>query len=232
MCNAMSFRRSRDELIQFSNQLQLDLTGVVPEFRPRYRIGPKERHVIMRPTSAAAVRAEMAVWGLIPPNAKEPPKLLLTNARADKIASAWPWKLIHRRGRCLVPSDGFFEPEKPGRSKEKAPWSYYTMQDGSLFVMAGLFTEVADPGTGEVISTYAVITTTANSAIRIHDRMPVILDPEDARAWLWDEDFPDHLLKPYPADRMAGWRVSDEAKHFRKPDHPGMNEPVEEARLL
>ncbi len=61
-------------------------------------------------------------------------------------------------------------PADPG-----APWSYYSMKDGRPFWMAGLSAEAHDPATGEVADTYTVIITDANAAMRVHDRMPVIL---------------------------------------------------------
>ena len=74
-----------------------------------------------------------------------------------------------------------------------------------------------------------MVTTAASAAIRIHDRMPVILEGDDAMgAWLRPGPVPTATLRPYPADRMAGWRVPDEARNSRIPDHPGLIEPVPE----
>jgi putative SOS response-associated peptidase YedK len=166
----------------------------------------------------------VALWDLIPPGQAKP--FLRTNARADGLTTTWPWKTLVHTHRCLVFCDGFFEPEKPARAKGPAPWSYYTRKDGNTFLMAGLFTEVVDPETGEIIYSYTVITTDANEVIRVHDRMPAIIAPEDAETWLFAEIFPQHLLRPFPADLMADWRVPDAAKNPRTPDHPGMIEPV------
>ena len=226
MCNAKSMRRARDEVVYFVQQLGFHLSGPLPEIAPRYRIGPRQMHAIVRKAADETVTLTPALWDLIPPASKERPRYLLTNARADKIAAAWPWQLIHRKGRCLVPSDGFFEPAKPARAKGSAPWWYYALKDGGLFMMAGLCSEAADTQTGEIVTSYAVVTTEANSAIEVHDRMPVMLSPGDAAAWLSGEKLPAHLLRPYPAEAMTGWRVSDEAKNFRKADHAGMIAPL------
>lgn len=40
---------------------------------------------------------------------------------------------------------------------------------------------------------------------RIHDRMPVILRPEDYARWLSDKADPRDLMKPSPADLMRMW---------------------------
>ena len=83
-----------------------------------------------------------------------------------------------------MPASGFWEPEKPAREKGVAPWSYYSMKDGRPFFMAGLWAEAHDPATGEVADTYTVIITDANAAMRVHDRMPVILATDAARRWI------------------------------------------------
>ena len=58
-----------------------------------------------------------------------------------------------------------------------------------------------------------MIITDANAAIRVHDRMPVILSPAAARQWVEPGPLPAELLARYPAEAMAGWRVADLAKN-------------------
>lgn len=63
--------------------------------------------------------------------------------------------------------------------------------------------------TGEWIRTYAIITTEPNAlCATVHDRMPVILDPDDYSRWLGSEADPRDLLRPYPAEKMQAWPVS------------------------
>jgi putative SOS response-associated peptidase YedK len=92
--------------------------------------------------------------------------------------------------------------------------------------MAGLWSEAADPVTGEVADTYTVVIGEANAAMRGHDRMPVILPTDAARAWLEPGPLPTHLLVPFAAAAMTGWRVADDAKNSRIEPHPGMAEPI------
>ena len=66
----------------------------------------------------------------------------------------------------------------------------------------------------------------ANAAMRVHDRMPVILGTEAARRWIEPGPLPAELLVPYPAEEMTAWRVGDDAKNSRIEPHPGMAEPV------
>ena len=230
MCNAMTLRKHRDEIRAFARELSLILAEPMPAWESRYRIGPRQYGLIIRPAGDGEARLEPAIFDLIPPG--QPSKYLLTNARSDKLLTGWPWKAIHRSGRCLTIADGFYEPEKVARSKEKAPWSWYSRPDDQMFAMAGLFTEAAHPETGEVISSFAVITTDASADMYIHDRMPVILGPDDARAWLTAEETPIDLLQPAPAGTLRRWRVGDAAKSSRAPDGPALIESVETGSLL
>ena len=114
----------------------------------------------------------------------------------------------------------------PGR-KKKQPF-YVRLRDGVLFGFAGLWTP-ADPRTG-VPPTCAIITTTANDLLApIHDRMPVILTPEDEARWL-DPSVTNpasvlSCLRPLPADRMDAYPVSSLVS---SPDNEGAQlvEPV------
>ncbi len=83
------------------------------------------------------------------------------------------------RHRCLVPASGFYEwATVPGR-KAKQPW-YFKLRDGAPFGFAGLWTSGED---GE--GSFVLLTTAPNGLVApVHDRMPVILDPEDEALWL------------------------------------------------
>jgi len=93
-----------------------------------------------------------------------------------------------------------------------------------------LYDECKDKETGREIRSYTIITTTPNKVVgQYHDRMPVILDPEDEAMWL-DADIvePERLLpllKQYPADKMEEWRVGDAARN-PKNDYPEVIRPL------
>src|ERR671914_1928071 len=107
-----------------------------------------------------------------------------------------------RQRRCLVPVDGFFEWEKVG--KEKRP-HMIAMLDRRPFTLAGLWENWKNPETGEWERTFTIITTDANELVaELHDRMPVIIAPEDHERWLKGPN-PRDLLKPYPAEDMTMW---------------------------
>jgi hypothetical protein len=74
---------------------------------------------------------------------------------------------------------------------------------------------------------FAIITTDANEMVaEIHDRMPLILAPNDYARWLGEEPDPHDLMRPFPAEPMRTWPIST---RVNKPenDDPSIVEPIE-----
>ena len=96
------------------------------------------------------------------------------------------------------------------RGRDKQPF-HFGMQDDSLFAFAGLWDRWRDPA-GAVIESCSILTTTPNSLLAdIHDRMPVILRPENYNLWL-DPGFKDakalaEVLVPFDAEQMRCFPV-------------------------
>ena len=62
------------------------------------------------------------------------------------------------------------------------------MADKAPFALAGLWKELADPKTGELLDRYLVITCEPNALMaELHNRMPVIIDVADYDRWLSSE---------------------------------------------
>ena len=117
-----------------------------------------------------------------------------------------------------MPLDGFFEWARRGDGKRpfyfhmdgKRPL-YFHMKDGEPFAVAGLW-EVWEGG-GGVMETCTLLTTEANELLApYHDRMPVIIRPEDYDLWLDAEvrraEILQPLLRPYPHEEMTAYAVS------------------------
>ena len=140
-------------------------------------------------------------WGLVPfwaKDAKGGPKMI--NARAETLASKF--RRTFERRRCLLPADGFYEWEKL-EDGTKQPW-FIHRADGAPMVFAGLWEVWKPEGAAEdepPLRTCSIVTTAANDLLaRIHDRMPLVLGPNDWDEWL-DRDVTDvsrlqHLLRP------------------------------------
>ena len=94
------------------------------------------------------------------------------------------------------------------------------MTDESAFAFAGIWDSW---GTGERIRSCAIITTAANETVQpVHERMPVILRPENYRLWLdpqTDSGSLVKLLAPYPAATMSADPVGS-AVNFAENDGP------------
>ena len=125
-------------------------------------------------------------WGLIPHWAKEDSILQYTlNARWESMTDKPSFRQAER---CLLIADGFFEwqwLDTNGRKKKKY---LIGKPGGSLFAFAGLCDQWANPDTGELIRTAAIVTTQAKGIMReIHNskmRMPVVLSESEESDWL------------------------------------------------
>jgi len=173
---------------------------------------------------------ECMVWGLVPFWAHDPSiGRKLINARAETVAEKPAFRASFAKKRCLVPASGFYEWKS--EKGEKVPF-YYQLEGGGHFAFAGLFDTWLDPAGGER-RTFVIITTDVNALVgKIHDRMPVILHREDEEAWLDGESDPgllENLLAPFPAEEMAGYRVSTKVNN---PENEGADliEPQEKGR--
>lgn len=149
----------------------------------RYNIAPSQSVAAIRVLSGEEGRELVSLrWGLIPHWAKEAKSEYSTiNARAETVAEKPTFRAAFRRRRCLIPADGFFEWSPTPDGTGKQPW-YVTRKDGGLFAFAGLLErwEPADGMEGQAVDSCTIIVTEANDLLRrIHDRMPVILDPAD-----------------------------------------------------
>jgi putative SOS response-associated peptidase YedK len=172
----------------------------------RFNIAQGQWIIIVRPEKGER-SPSLARWGLVPSWSKDPTAgVKPINARAEGITTKPMFRGALRHGRCLVPASGFYEWKAGGKTKVQ---HFIQPKGGGIFVFAGISSIWAGPD-GE-LETCAIVTTEANSLMQpIHNRMPVILDPEAARAWLDPENkHPDALLLPYPTEAMEAWQVGN-----------------------
>ncbi len=118
-----------------------------------------------------------------------------------------------RSQRCLIPCDCFIE----GTTKEglNKPFVIY-LRDRRPFSLAGIWDQWTDEETGEVVKSFAIVTTVANSLLQMlpHHRSPVILRESEEKTWLKSDNLHKitDLLKPYPAELMNAHPISPEIK--------------------
>lgn len=171
----------------------------------------------------------MARWGFIPRWHKPergPPRRPV-NAMSETVASNGMFRDAYRFRRALMPVDGYFEWRANKGSKVKQPYAI-ALKDGRPFALAAIWESWRDEH-GMEQRTFAVLTCPPNDLMAtIHDRMPVILAPEDYREWLGEEPDPAHLLRPYPSEDMIMWPVSTRVNSPKNND-PDIIVPVPEA---
>lgn len=185
--------------------------NALPELRPRYNIAPTQNIPIVRETGEKRCFA-LARWGLVPHWAKAIDFGFSTiNARSETVASKPAFRSAFRQRRCLIPADGYYEWQTIPSSKTKQPW-FIALGDREPMALAGLWEQWRSPE-GEELESCTIIVTDANDLMKpIHDRMPVILAPEDWDTWLTPENKDtqalQNLLKPYPSEGIVAWMVS------------------------
>lgn len=170
----------------------------------RYNIAPSQTVPVVISTERGR-EAAMHRWGLVPAWSKDLAIAYKTiNARSETAATSPAFRSAFKARRCLVPVSGFYEWQKL-EAKTKQPWYITPADEGGVFAFAGLWEEWK--GQDPPLRTFTILTTTPNEFMApIHDRMPVILEPEDWDGWLKDGDAA--LLKPCSPDRMAKRKVS------------------------
>jgi len=167
-------------------------------------------------------------WGLIPSWAKDATiGNKLANARGETVAEKPSFRTAFKYHRCLIPASGFYEWK--GEKGSKQPW-YISLKSGNPMAFAGLW-EKWQPTEGETIESCCIITTDANSLMQtIHDRMPVILSPEQWATWLAPLEHHSDKLIPmiHPCDSksLQAWPVSREVNRVGLRDDAGLIEPT------
>jgi putative SOS response-associated peptidase YedK len=181
------------------------------DWSPRYNIAPTQLVPVIRRNPKTANREFSLIrWGLVPSWAKDPSKgAAMINARSETAAIKPAFNDALKFRRCLIPADGFYEWRKIGTSKQ--PYCF-EVNRGELFSFAGLWETWRDPS-GNAVETCSILTTTANAlAATVHNRMPVILDPQCYERWLdpgiTDTSVVSEFLKPFDARFMSCFPIS------------------------
>lgn len=150
-------------------------------------------------------------WGLLPHWAKSPKISFSTyNARSETADSSPAFRSAFAQRPCLIPASGFFEFSGSGKSRISY---FFTVKDRECFTFAGIYDIWIPSHTGAdlfnnqpVIISCSILTTSPNSLVaEIHDRMPVILSPENESLWLQSNlsiSERKALCTPFPAEKM------------------------------
>ncbi|MBB6118716.1 SOS response-associated peptidase [Nocardiopsis algeriensis] len=197
-------------------------------------------------------------WGLIPSWAKDRNVgYRMINARSETIADKPSFRTAFRRRRCLLPADAYYEWQLIGKDgsaepstspatdphhrrrkakADKKPWSV-RYSGGEPLALAGIFERWRDPEAdandpGAWVWSCAVVTTEAAPELsHIHERMPVVVPPQDWARWLDPAAGPDELallLEDTPAELLRADEVSTDVNSIKN-NGPGLLLPLSES---
>ena len=147
---------------------------VIIKLGARYNIAPTQivPTIIRSPKGPAVMEMR---WGFPSPWGPQP----LINAKAETITTTAFKQQLHQR--CLIPTDGFYE-----WTADKTPIRF-TQPGDEPFCFAGLWQEVSKPGVDSEVTERrcVILTTTPNESVgRVHDRMPLRVNPAHYPWWL------------------------------------------------
>jgi putative SOS response-associated peptidase YedK len=216
MCGRMTL--SRRELAELADELDaMPVAGAAATYRPRYNVAPTDTHPIVRLDPTGERHLQPAIWGFVSTAPGRPP---LFNARAETAPIKDSFRGAFVNGRCIVPADGFYE--WAGTGDARRPFRLHRA-DGKLLLFAGLYEQSATAG-----HRFTILTTEPNTVVaQLHDRMPVILAPDQVDRWLRRGD--PGLLQPAPDDTLVATPVSARVNSVRNDDPACLEPPSPEA---
>ena len=189
--------------------LQPQYMAGIPNLQPQYNVCPTDPADIVLQIDGARELAQVR-WGLVPywwgKPLKELQRLSTFNARVETVKTKPVFREPFKAKRCLMPVSGYFEWQDLADGKQP---HYFTARDGSpILTVAGLWDSWKNRETGERIKSRTMIIGEPNDFVaEVHDRMPVLLQPEQVDHWLSGEMSVDEL-KPAPNDYLQRWPVS------------------------
>ncbi len=219
MCGRYALQSTPAELI---TRFGLDECA---DFSPRYNIPPGTDIPVIRQSPEGRRVLHLLRWGLVPHWSKDPSiGAKLNNARGESVAEKSSFRDAFKRRRCLIPANGFYEWATEGKVKQ--PY-YISLKFGEPMAMGGLWESWKAPD-GSIFRTTCIITTGPNEVMEpIHDRMPVIVAPENWQSWL--NGIPEEvagMVVPYRDEELQAWPVSRRVSKTQD-DDLGLIEPME-----
>lgn len=131
----------------------------------------------------------MLRWGLpgYMPKGSGKKGQVIFNARSETAMEKPTFREGMKNHRIVIPAAGFYE---WNRKKEKYR---FRRTDSPVLFMAGCFQHYEDG------DRFVILTTAANASMEpVHDRMPLILEPDEIAAWIWDGERTKSLLEKQP----------------------------------
>ncbi|MCB1388323.1 MAG: SOS response-associated peptidase [Rhodobacteraceae bacterium] len=191
---------------------------------PRYNVCPTQPVVVVIAGDGQRRLGPMR-WGFVPRWYKTPTDgPLLFNARSETIAEKPAFAEAARKRRCLIPASGFYEWTRQGDTR--LPW-YITRADEEAMVFAGVWQTWQGPD-GARIASCAIVTAAADGAMaELHDRVPVVVEPDDWPLWLGEAGHGAARLLHGPAEGTLAFRRVGQAVNSNRAEGPELIEPFD-----
>ncbi len=235
MCGRYASSRRPEDLVE---EFEIDKVEVKETLVPDYNVAPtKQVYAVVErpgPEDEAGAHAERQLralrWGLVPFWAKDPAiGSRMINARMESVHEKPAFRRAFASRRCLLPADGYYEwyatEQKTKAGKPLKQPFFIHPADGSVMAMAGLYEIWKDPTRADDDPerfkwTCTVLTTSAEDAVgHIHDRMPLLVEPDRYAAWLdrtvSDPEDLKRLLVPAAPGRLEAYPVSTLVNNVR-----------------
>lgn len=208
MCGRFTLSTNFETLM---DRFEIDDAFEESDYHISYNIAPTQQ-VVSVINDGMKNRMGYLKWGLVPNWSKdEKIGYKLINARAETLSEKPSFRNAFQKRRCLIIADSFYEWKKT--PERKIPMRI-KLKSNEPFAMAGLWESWKSP-LGNTIFSCTIITTKANSFMStIHERMPLIVKPEDEKLWLNPRNSPNSLftriIQPYADDLMEAYEVSSD----------------------
>ncbi|MBV9252259.1 MAG: SOS response-associated peptidase [Acetobacteraceae bacterium] len=199
----------------------------LPNAAATWNLAPTEQALVVRRHPQTGARhLDLLTWGLLPHFTRDPAGARKPiNARAETLATSGMFRDAFAQRRCLVPASAFYEWKRAAQGKH--PYAI-ARRDDEPMALAGLWEGFRAPD-GGVVRSFAIVTTDANPELaQLHNRMPVIVRPEDWTVWLGEAPGDvETLLRPAPDGLLRIWPVS---RHVNSVQNDGSDllTPLEE----
>ena len=177
-----------------------------------FNAAPSQTMPVIVKTPEKGDQMELMHWGIPRMIGKDAVKEII-NTHSDKAFERfWGKTVLHKR--CLIPATGFYEWKKTAGGKQ--PF-FIRPDDQSLFYFAGIWSEWTNKD-GKTFNSFSIMTTEPNDQMKeVHNRMPVILSPEEHQQWLEAESREEiePLLHPYHDGGLLMFEVSKDVNNVR-----------------
>jgi putative SOS response-associated peptidase YedK len=222
MCGRFTNTKTEREITSFIwQQFSVENTEILNHL-PQYNIAPSQKiwSVIF---FRDQFRFGSLKWGIQPSSLN---KNFIINARSETANQLPTFRQSFHSRRCLILTDGFYEWDQRVQRKRV----HYFYHEAHLpIMMAGLWFPQIN-SRGEKIYSVVLLTTKASALMRpIHDRLPVMVNPDQYRFWLDPKTKPDELPFLFEPENFKGLLSHQVSSYVNASDHNDIQciQPIE-----